>query len=185
MLTYRLKCAKCETSFLNPALFARHIQSYSCIKSYECFECHQSKYLTSVVALRKHLEQHEKNRIKCTVCARRFEPNEIHLCGNKKSIQCDYCRKKITATTELLEHLDKDHDEKKLHRCKKCAKFYPMQFLRDACLASHVDIPKTYTCETCSKSFAAIHNLTAHMKTHTNNIEKRKHPIFFHFEICC
>lgn len=196
-----LNC-KCGISFSTPNLLSRHVQLYGCTGSFECYICHQSKYLKSVEAVRRHLEryhskysksteamrhhlkQSENKWKKCKICKWRYGPNKLdhHLCGNEKSVQCDYCHKEFTATTKLLQHLERDHDEKKFIRCKKCSRFYAMQFLTDMCLASHVEIPKKYTCETCSKSFASRHNLSAHMKTHTSNIERSKIEFIFNIE---
>lgn len=135
-------------------------------KEFQCFLCKER--MESVETLRNHIKkQHERNH-NCEICKTAFTINELneHLCGRKKSIRCEYCRKRFTVTVRLLEHLE-SHERKTFHQCEKCPKFFAMTALKDCHTKTHgKDLPKLFICSICPKAFVNKLGLIKHEKSH-------------------
>lgn len=132
------------------------------------FLCYLCKIETeSFSELKLHFQRHARDQ-NCTICKEPFTVNELnkHLCGNRKSVRCEYCRQSFDTTVKLLKHLE-THDKKKFYRCEKCKKKLPMITLIKYHKSAHkYDLPKLFTCPTCSKAFSTKHFLNIHKRTH-------------------
>lgn len=115
---------------------------------YQCYLC-KIKY-KSLVFMRKHMKLHS-DRIKsvaydpCSICRIKIRRKEMnaHLCDQKDSVQCEYCSVHFMATNELLDHLETMHPiNRRLYRCEKCIKYFPMIFLRDSHQTCHANEPQ-------------------------------------------
>lgn len=145
------------------------------------YECYMCKYkFKGLPFMRKHMKLHiNGQRFQfhfCSICRIRLNQTKMnsHVCGQKDSVQCEYCSKQFTATIKLLNHLEKMHEtNRRLYQCGKCTKYLPMIFLRDSHQNTHVDEPEKYSkssvhkkmlnvekskdhlCEECGKTFSS------------------------------
>lgn len=142
---------------------------------FRCTLCDET--YSTIGDYRKHMREHERPA-KCDVCKlpRFTDELDTHLCGDQYQIQCEYCDKSFTITTQLIEHLE-CHENQKFYHCKECHSYFGMKVLRDYHQEYHTRQSKNHTCETCSKSFASKNNLISHMKTHTTEKSKCSHNV--------
>lgn len=159
---------------LNKHIREKHTEQ----KRFQCYLC--KKELDSLEAVRVHMrKQHAKN-FKCEVCKVSLTLRELnrHMCGNEKSINCEYCEKSFTTIVRLLRHLKK-HDKQRLYACGKCSRFLPMNTLKDFHMKIHSqDKPKLFACTKCPKAFASKCGLRIHARSH--NTQKRKTNAYNH-----
>ncbi|XP_055311588.1 zinc finger protein 878-like [Sitodiplosis mosellana] len=135
-------------------------------KSFQCYLCQTS--FSTMKEVRVHMERHKRDQ-KCKICRTALTVNELnsHLCGEERSIGCEYCSNEFTITAKLLEHLKTDHATKKMHKCEKCPTFLAMIALKEFHMKSHeLDAPKRFICEICSKAFASKLRLRGHIERH-------------------
>ncbi|XP_055311551.1 zinc finger and SCAN domain-containing protein 12-like [Sitodiplosis mosellana] len=133
---------------------------------FQCYLCGMNCSTKQI--LRAHMYLHERCH-KCDICKTALTQNELnsHLCGEEKTIRCDYCPIEFTVTLELLEHLEKSHEKRKFYRCEKCPKFIASIALKETHMKSHeLDAPKRFICEVCSKAFTSRVNLRSHRRSH-------------------
>lgn len=92
----------------------------------------------------------------CIVCLKQYDEIRMdHLCIQEGSISCEYCSQSFSTTKPLLDHLESVHSERKMYKCLKCSKFFPMEFLKDIHERSHnttteqliIRHPKNYDCK--------------------------------------
>lgn len=155
------KCAKPSSSRL-------HRNSSDRANKFRCNLCKLE--LETEEALNNHQIEH-KNYRKCEICKINANP-ETHLCSTENSILCEYCDESFTVTTKLLKHLEEAHEQKKLHRCEKCPKFFSMIRLRELHMEQHMNEPcqAQFICKICSKNFANKNGLYIHTKySHMND----------------
>lgn len=114
-------------------------------------------------------ETTENRKAKCEICGDYFTLNEIscHICDGKKSIECEYCKISFNAVIRLVPHLEK-HEDRTLHRCRKCARLFGMIQLRDWHENNHKEEFKPFLCEICSKGFKDKHAVESHLSTHSD-----------------
>lgn len=156
-----IRSKKCTKDIITPKVF-------------ECYKCREK--FTSFWKTSTHLKQHDaQEKYKCIVCGSKFvswEEYNRHLCQGS-SIQCSYCNETFFATAQLLEHLEKTHNEKTLFKCEKCGHFYSMLLLKQYHMVQHVnEHSKPFVCEICGKGFGSRISLRNHEEIHSD--EKRK-----------
>lgn len=105
---------------------------------------------------------HVEERNKCAVCQLQGATDQ-HLCIQEECISCEHCPQKFISTNDLLEHLERAHNEKKLHKCLKCNDYFRMMFLKILHERSH-DAIEPFVCNVCSKSFTIQGSLINHQK---------------------
>ncbi|XP_055311535.1 zinc finger protein 700-like [Sitodiplosis mosellana] len=183
------QCGRCDMAFELAIELSRHITEYHSIKtvtvprlpkektraarkkkegkSYQCYLCRMS-FNTFFNGVHVHMKRHERDQ-KCEICKTELTLNELnsHLCGDEKSIRCDYCADEFTATSKLVEHLDKSHEKGKLlYRCEKCSKYFSMFALKELHMKVHDRAPKQFVCKVCHKNFASKLLRKVHVKRH-------------------
>lgn len=166
------KCSKC--SFCAPAdlllKFHQMSETSRCAKTRKFFTCYLCKKMfRNRTQLKDHLDRHVAARDqKCDVCVESLTFNELneHLCDSEKSLTCEFCPRSFNVTAELLQHLE-SHQERVLHRCRECSKYFGMEYLRNIHERTHQNEIKLFTCDICEKRFAKKHNLQAHLQVHT------------------
>lgn len=117
-----------------------------------------------------HLEKEHERDMKCQICKEPLTLNEskCHLCGTQKMVKCEYCRKKFDVTINLLEHLETVHTtNKRMIRCEKCSKFYPMEYLKECHQATH-DKTNPISFDFPPKQNPNKILLHSHLRTHKN-----------------
>ncbi|XP_055311573.1 zinc finger protein 700-like isoform X2 [Sitodiplosis mosellana] len=182
------QCGRCDIAFELAAELARHMTACHDTKtiivprlpkektravrkkkegkSYQCHLCRTS--FSTFNGVRVHMKRHERDQ-KCEICKMELTANELssHLCGDVKSILCDYCPIKFTVTSELVEHLKKSHEKRKqFYRCEKCSRYLPMFVLKEFHMKSHARELKPFVCKVCHKDFASKLLLKLHAKRH-------------------
>lgn len=187
----------CETSFGAPLGWEDHIQGNPKPKKkterkrrrvrktksipfiISQFQCHICKiHPKTLRKMKQHLEQHVAARDKkCEICDEQLTSNELklHLCGTEVSLKCDFCTRLFNVTSDLLQHLTSDHDNKILHKCRKCNRFFGIEYLRDLHERLHKKEyeyqQKPFACEICSKRYKHKATLHVHMLHHTGESE--------------
>lgn len=134
-------------------------------KTFECFLCRAS--VIKFQKLKVHIRHHHKRNRNCTICKMELTANELnsHLCGDEKSIRCEYCSDTFTTTTALMKHLDNSNEKKMIYKCEKCTRNFLSIFLKDHHTKLH-DSPEQSVCEICSKAFFSEAKLKTHMRIH-------------------
>lgn len=168
------KCNKCSMGFSTALLLHIHQQSKQThielikLDPFQCYICKATFRTQREVKL--HLRQHVAARDKkCEICDEMLTSNELnqHICDMGSSIDCEYCSSSFNATAKLLQHLENEHDDKTLYRCKKCHRFFATERLRDLHEERHKDQPKPFICDVCSKGFADKKLLRKHLEIHS------------------
>lgn len=144
------------------------------------FECYICKYQPeNYPKMEQHMEQHVAARDqRCDICHEMFTSNElkVHLCGTETDLKCEYCTRSFNVTSEILLHLENDHDNKILYKCvkcRRCARFFGTKYLRDL----HERLQKVeceerpFVCSICFKSYKNKPCLDDHMISHTSESE--------------
>lgn len=181
-------CALCDSSFELPKQLATHMQENHPNKQVMLqynprpekeqrsnrFECHICKReLNTFREVKSHLKQHVAARDKkCVVCNEFLTSNELseHMCFSNRSISCEYCEGEFFATSELVQHIASEHEERILYKCRKCGKFYTSNNLRQLHEKTHTETPQPFPfiCEICSKGFSDSIKLKTHAITHSD-----------------
>lgn len=138
---------------------------------FECFMCKMR--LNRITDVKNHIKQHAHYNRKCEVCAKRFTSNQehqLHMCDTMElSINCEYCSGSFVSISQLLAHLECEHDNRIMYRCQKCPKFFGMQQLVDLHEKCHPEgVEKPFACEQCSWRFGNQEKLDRHLRVHSN-----------------
>lgn len=141
----------------------------------ECFLCKIE--METMKKLRIHMRCHNRDNI-CDICQMNLTGKELklHLCGEEKSIRCDYCTDEFNVTAKLLKHLE-THTQRKFYRCESCPKFFASITLKEHHLKSHSnqDALREFVCEICSKTYSSKFHLDLHKKRH--ELGRCKYPL--------
>lgn len=184
--TQLFKCDKCTMAFAAASLLQFHQSSEHTHTSIEdthkrtYFECYLCKIkIRSWTETRTHLKQHVAARDKrCEICNEKLTSNELrwHLCETGGMIKCDYCNRSFNVTTEILQHLANEHDNKIMYRCRICKRYFGMEHLRDLHEKQHEQRaiqPKPieskarpFTCNVCNRGFTSSNTLKCHESIH-------------------
>lgn len=157
------------------------------VNRFECYIC--KIQMKKIADVKDHIKQHSYGQT-CKICNKYFmtiEEHQLHMCGAKKrSIICEYCDGSFSAISQLLSHLECEHDNRIMYKCRKCSKFFGMKRLR--CLHENspyhtVETEKLFACNQCSKRFWTRHNLKNHLQIHaTESKQHEKQPLNFEFD---
>lgn len=138
------------------------------------FECYICKIrMTRIADVKNHIKQHGYYNKRCEVCYKQFissEEQRLHMCGTIEvsgPIKCEYCSGSFQAISQLLAHLDCEHDNRTMYRCQKCPKFFGMKQLVDLHEKYHPEV-KPFACEQCCWRFGNQEKLNRHLLTHSN-----------------
>lgn len=137
------------------------------------FECYICKIeLNTRKEIKQHLKQHIAARDnKCRICDEKLTLNELndHICDEYSSmIHCEYCNDSFNVTVKLQQHLESEHDDRKMYKCRKCPRFFGMKLFRDSHGKRHGSKWKPFVCETCSKTFITKTGLQIHLESHNS-----------------
>nr|CAH7724011.1 unnamed protein product [Callosobruchus chinensis] len=134
-----------------------------------CKKC--GKVLSSLVALRRHLNMHkeaenkrENKQHNCPVCTKIFKSEDTllgHLKRDHTARACDICDKWLSSAASLRNHKNVVHKEAKPFCCTICEK----RFKRKADLKVHLRThsgERPYSCDTCARSFINLSNFRRH-----------------------
>lgn len=140
--------------------------SPSVINRFECYIC--KTQVDRLAELKKHIRQHAYNRTKCEICHKLLissETQQWHLCDAIKSgIECEYCSKSFQAIRQLMSHLDNEHDNVIMYRCRKCPKYFGTKLLKKLHEKYHpVEAQKRFACDQCPKRYPDKKTLHAHL----------------------
>ena len=78
---------------------------------------------------------------------------------------CDYCSKKCSKKTHLINHI-RTHTKEKPYRCEFCSKAFSQKINLIVHIRTHAQ-ERSYNCEYCFKSFSYKNILLYHIRTHT------------------
>lgn len=145
------------------------------IKQFECYICNSG--WSTLDKMLKHFQNHGiKRDNKCEICSQMLSLDELkmHICCMETNIKCEYCIRSFNVTSELLQHLTEDHDDKIRYICRKCNRFFEMKYLRDLHETQHKSVEQhiNFLCEICSKGFEKETTLEEHLKSHSDESEK-------------
>ncbi|XP_041758521.2 uncharacterized protein LOC121586101 [Coregonus clupeaformis] len=176
-------CSVCKLTFPTKNKLAEHERSHlTAATQYECTECGES-------FLGSDFRQHH--------CARRqravTDHERPHL-SNRKSMEeeeevdvgedffnCTVCLKRFSSRGSLQQHLNKEHPNERPFKCQSCGKSFALKrYLRDHERRQHkfgtelahltykaTDSERQYKCSVCPKTLTSAHDLSLHMKVHT------------------
>lgn len=180
-------CALCDSGFALAAELRKHMKKvhidrmvnlvYQSIptdknSNYNQFECYICKMrLNNISEVKRHLKQHIAARDKkCVICNEYLTVNELneHICHHKKKLTCGYCDRTFDVTSELLKHLENDHEERILYQCRKCSQFYDTIELRRLHEKTHMVELKPFSCKICLKGFNDKNSLKMHAHVHSD-----------------
>lgn len=136
-------------------------------KWFECYICKMQ--MNTCASVRRHLKQHPYSKLKCEICSQHLassEAKQFHLCDTvEHSIKCEYCDGRYQAISALLAHLDCEHVNRTMYKCRKCLKCFAMKQLVDVHEKhhSHPEDERPFACNQCSSRFVEKRVLTTHM----------------------
>lgn len=133
------------------------------------FECYICKIeLGGRQKVKSHMTRHTAARDqKCSICNESLTVNELneHMCSPSKTTECDYCDSSFSVTAKLLQHLETEHTDRTLYRCRKCPRFFGTIGLRSMHEENHVE-QETFRCRVCKKAFPTRNARHIHMQLH-------------------
>uniref|UniRef100_A0A8D9EME9 Protein polybromo-1 n=1 Tax=Cacopsylla melanoneura TaxID=428564 RepID=A0A8D9EME9_9HEMI len=151
----KFQCLKCDRRFVNLGNLARHAVTHF---EQSCDVC--QKKFTSPTALAKHRRQHGD-------CAARES-------GGGGSIvvpdTCHKCGRVFTKHTELVKHLESEHNIPRSESSPWCCRFCNKRMMTKLSLSIHERIhtgQRPFTCDWCGQGFRSKANLLQHHPVHT------------------
>lgn len=135
-------------------------------KQIECYICRLS--LTSMAAVRRHLDiEHPLPTEKCMICDETVAVVDLpaHSCIDRKTLQCEYCKKKFKTLYNLNMHLSTDHteSEKLTYLCDICSRTFEMRLLMLLHMNKHEK--GCYKCTKCDETFDTKTDRLRHRKS--------------------
>lgn len=125
--------------------------------------------MDGITGLRRHIRKHASILLKCNICNVHLtstEEKQFHLCDSiKPSIKCEHCDGQFQAISTLLAHLERDHFQIIMHKCRKCSTYFGMQQLVDLHEKHHLG--EEFACSKCWFKFADEKSLDTHMQSHS------------------
>lgn len=134
---------------------------------FECYVCKEP--MVSLAEVRMHLPKHDVTPSKkCVICREALTDDQqrFHLCrSGDKIISCEYCPETFVSISSIMNHLENDHRDKRIHKCLDCKKYFSMQILMEYHNQLHEKKGKReHICPTCNKAFFESSHLKGHIK---------------------
>ncbi|XP_004621897.2 zinc finger protein with KRAB and SCAN domains 4 isoform X1 [Sorex araneus] len=192
----RYFCHECGKSFAQSSGLTKHKRIHSGEKPYECEDCGKTFIGSSALVIHQRVHTGEKP-YECEECGKVFSHSSNLIKHQRthtgeRPYECDNCGKTFSQSCSLLEH-HKIHTGEKPYRCSMCGK----AFRRNSHLLRHqrvhgdknaqnpkpgetgqsqgrresqwenFELPMTYKCSFCERSFRQNSSLLEHQKIHT------------------
>ncbi|XP_046385681.1 zinc finger protein 721-like [Ischnura elegans] len=143
-------------------------------KTYKCDEC--GKIFTKNSNYKQHLGIHfvDLQRYQCKVCGQSFawkstlnkHMSNAHQTGPAPKFTCGFCAKEYTTSSQVQEHIKRDHYKERPHTCPECHKNFYKKYDLKVHLRTHTK-EKPYICGACGKAFYHLSHIIRHERIHT------------------
>ena len=164
------ECVTCTQVFTQEKELLAHQYLCNCSRTFFCVTC--KKTFLSQLDLSQHTctpPISKERKLHCTVSDRKF-PSVRHLDqhtssfdSNKQRYRCGICSMLFSSLKALGTHVDWHRiNDKKTHKCEKCAKVFRTEYLRRRHMVEHD------RCPTCGKCFVGKASLDFHILSHTD-----------------
>ena len=101
----------------------------------------------------------------------------------KTHFACPQCNVRFAYSLEFTNHMQREHNVEKPHRCKRCSECFPTENQLKLHRKQHSPVEEFHECTVCLKIFPTGRRLRAHRATHTR--EERYRPLKrYRCEIC-
>ncbi|XP_015598030.1 zinc finger protein 585A [Cephus cinctus] len=186
----KFACPICGVTFNRRGNMNTHFKRHSTQDGvYTCSVCeHRCKSMSDLKIHRKeHSEEDIMESVKkkaidktvwqCRICARVFLKRTIWLnhershTGEKVSVECDECGKKLASKSSLTYHKKSIHSSERPHMCQFCGDSFVSKEARLIHERIHTG-ERPYVCKICNMQYRCSSNLSQHMKIHS---EARPH----------
>ncbi|XP_029572247.1 uncharacterized protein LOC115164159 [Salmo trutta] len=174
-------CSVCKLTFPTKSKLAEHERSHlTAATQYECTECGQSflgsDFPQHHCARRQHaVTDHERPHLS----NRQSMEDEVDV--GEDFFNCTVCLMRFSSRGSLQQHLNKEHHNERPFKCQSCGKTFALKrYLRDHERRQHkfgterahptykaTDSESQYKCSVCPKTLTSAHDLSLHMKVHT------------------
>ncbi|CDQ70788.1 unnamed protein product [Oncorhynchus mykiss] len=162
------RCSKCPLSFTGPSQLAEHMGTHR-DDNFPCDICDRT--FSCKMKLASHLSIHSENTFACSVCKLTF-PNKSKLAEHERShltaatqYECTECGQSFLGSDFPQHHCAQHHNERPF-KCQSCGKTFALKrYLRDHERRQHNE--SQYKCSVCPKTLTSAHDLSLHMKVHT------------------
>uniref|UniRef100_A0A1B0DP89 Zinc finger protein n=1 Tax=Phlebotomus papatasi TaxID=29031 RepID=A0A1B0DP89_PHLPP len=165
----RFECTICQRQFSSRQQCVYH--SYcdpARKKPHECPHCGLG--FVTLHHLQCHLESHEGNTLKCSLCSKEFNRTQSlqkHLKIHKAEYEhkCSKCDMTFPFKFYLKQH-ELKHENIRPHKCTICLRGFALKENLKKHLLVHTK-EKRFTCEECGRKFSRSTTLKAHRNTHS------------------
>ncbi|XP_041983757.1 zinc finger protein 436-like [Aricia agestis] len=178
-LSARVKCERCDKTFVNTDSLAEHQLIHENVKNYACSVC-GARFRTRN-QIRHHMSRHSDARdhycVECDVRFKSLNSLRQHLKRtarhqDKRTLphECPVCEKRFPSASGLSAHVRVQHEGERAYECGACgARLASRASLLKHTRAVHAGLraPPAHVCHACGKTFRAKSTLTNHLRTHT------------------
>ncbi|CDQ80620.1 unnamed protein product [Oncorhynchus mykiss] len=179
--SYVYRCNQCHMSFNYRHNFVSHLNEHEKRTIYKCPIC--SHMFAHAIELASHLSIHSENTFACSVCKLTF-PTKSKLAEHERShltaatqYECTECGQSFLGSDFPHHHCAQHHNERPF-KCQSCGKTFALKrYLRDHERRQHkfgteradptYKATDSYKCSVCPKTLTSAHDLSLHMKVHT------------------
>ncbi|KAI8431443.1 hypothetical protein MSG28_015962 [Choristoneura fumiferana] len=177
-LEAEFKCYNCGLGFLFKDTYQVHMMRHEESNgSHLCPVC--ALRFASAPTLRAHLVCHAE-RAACRRCGRAVRPTRKRAhaarcrCRRAPQAPCPSCGHTFPDANGLQQHIKRFHLSKtsnKTYSCNTCGKTYNNQAAVRTHMIKHIN--KKFTCDQCPSTFSSPYTLAQHKKKHTSQEEHR------------
>ncbi|XP_071452318.1 zinc finger protein 420-like isoform X2 [Hetaerina americana] len=143
-------------------------------KTFKCDEC--GKVFAKNSNYKQHLGIHfvDLQRYQCKICGQSFawkstlnkHMSNAHQTGPAPKFNCGFCSKEYTTSSQVQEHIKRDHFKERPHTCTECHKNFYKKYDLKVHLRTHTK-EKPYICGACGKAFYHLSHIIRHERIHT------------------
>ena len=162
-------CTICKIVFKSRSLMMKHfISVHPEEKIYSCSLCND-KYLSHNGLTLHVFNRHERKVTDkgCSFCGKEFAnktdlKNHIDIEHKEKKYECAKCDASYLHQRTLMDHIEKVHEEKK-HQCTTCGEIFESMGRLETHIAFKHDRSKLFECPSCKAAYTIHQKLEEHI----------------------